>query len=253
MMMVGLGYDEIVTVVIAAVVVVQSLFGVGVLFLGTPILMLLGLPFFEILGVLFPVSFSINLIQAIMGRSNIQWMIVKRFLSLSLPMTVLGTVILQSLVHIAALPYIIALYLGLVSIGLYFNAFPQTVKRWMNFENPFLATMGFLHGLTNLGGPLLSSFVVSKFPEKQQSRATVAVCYGLFVLVQFSTLLLSGAIIPLFGSFSAKTSAVQVLLSVGIFIIIDRWVFQQMSNRVFKQIFGWLLMLMSVLLLLRDL
>ncbi len=43
------------TLVVALVVVVQSLFGVGVLFLGTPLLLILGLNYIEIFNVLLPV------------------------------------------------------------------------------------------------------------------------------------------------------------------------------------------------------
>ena len=42
---------------------IQSLFGVGVLLFGTPVLLLLGYSFIESLLILLPVSISINILQ----------------------------------------------------------------------------------------------------------------------------------------------------------------------------------------------
>ncbi len=43
--------------------VMQSLFGVGVLLFGTPLLLLAGYPFLQSLLILLPISISINVLQ----------------------------------------------------------------------------------------------------------------------------------------------------------------------------------------------
>ena len=61
----------LIPVVITAAI--QSVFGVGVLLFGTPILLLLGYDFITTLTVLLPVSVSINLIQIAMHRAQVDW------------------------------------------------------------------------------------------------------------------------------------------------------------------------------------
>ena len=53
---------EIILIVLFASVV-QSVFGVGVLLIGTPLLLSFGYPFFEVLSFLLPTSLIISIIQ----------------------------------------------------------------------------------------------------------------------------------------------------------------------------------------------
>ena len=129
----------------------------------------------------------------------------------------------------------------------YFNAFPKLVERWMHNQVLYLFTTGLLHGLTNLGGPLLSSFVVTKYPNKYQSRATIAICYGSLVAVQLISLYPSLRMVPT----SKSTVSYLVLLALAMYFLFDKWVFHRLSNEKFKQVFGPILVLMSALLLLR--
>lgn len=234
------------TVVVALVVVVQSLFGVGVLFLGTPVLMLMGLPMLEILRILHPISISVNAIQTVIGWRHIQWKMVKSFVVFALPMTVLGTLLLKSLLGAALLPVLIAFYLGLVAIGFYFQAFPHIIQWAMKRDVLYLLLMGLIHGLTNLGGPLLSSFVLARFSDKEQARATTATCYGLLVIIQLLTLTMTGT-----NLWFTQTNLLQIGIAILVFALTNAFVFHRMSNQKFRLFFGCLLILMSILLLLR--
>jgi len=55
--------DILLTVVSTSVI--QSVFGVGVLLFGTPLLLLLGYEFVDALGVLLPVSIAISTLQVL--------------------------------------------------------------------------------------------------------------------------------------------------------------------------------------------
>ena len=234
------------TLVVALVVVVQSLFGVGVLFLGTPIMMLMGLPMLEILRILHPISLTVNSIQMILGRNYIQWTTVKWFVMLALPMTSIGTIVLKSLVGAPLFPVVIAIYLSLVAIGFYFNAFPKTIQWAMKHDFIYISLMGLIHGLTNLGGPLLSSYVLAKYNDKEQARATTATCYGLLVTIQLMTLALTGANI-----WFTQTNLMQIALAILVFTLTNAFVFHRISNQKFRLFFGFLLLLMSALLMVR--
>jgi uncharacterized membrane protein YfcA len=234
------------TLVVALVVVVQSLFGVGVLFLGTPFLLILGLPYLEILGVLLPVSLCLSIIQTAMGWREIQWTTVRWFVWLSLPATAVGTLLLKSIVGAAYLPIAIALYLGVVSLGFYFQVAPNVIHWALKRDRLYILLTGLIHGATNLGGPLLSTYVLAKYDDKQQARATTAICYGLVVVVQLLTLSMSGNPVALKSS-----NLLHMGIAMLVFALTNALVFHRISNQKFRMFFGCVLLLMSALLLLR--
>ena len=138
------------TIVVALVVLVHSLFGVGVLFLGTPLLLILGLNYIEIFNVLLPVSLCLSFIQTIVGWRHVQWTTVMWFILLSLPATAFGTLLLKSIVGAAYFPIAIALYLAAVSIGFYFHAFPNAIKWVLRRARIYVVTMGLIQCSTKL-------------------------------------------------------------------------------------------------------
>jgi uncharacterized protein len=239
----------VLAMVVVLAAAMQSLFGLGVLFLGTPLLLLLGYPMMSLLSLLLPISLSISLLQIARGWKHVQWTLVWKFVLFALPSVALGSFLLRSITVWSMLPVCIAAYLLFVAIGFYFNAFPKLVARWTRNQALYLFATGLLHGLTNLGGPLLSSFVVTKYPNKHQSRATIAMCYGLLVSVQC---------ISLYPSLKAVSTSNTnlfslIALALAVYFLFDKWVFQRLSNEKFKQIFGPIVVLMSALLLLRAL
>ena len=50
--------------------------------------------------------------------------------------------------------------------------------------------MGIIHGLTNLGGSLLTAIVFNKNLLKNNMRSTIAICYATFATFQILTLIL---------------------------------------------------------------
>lgn len=237
----------ILAMVVVSVAAMQSLFGLGVLFLGTPLLLLLGYPMLSLLSLLLPISLSLSLLQIARGWKHVQWPLVWKFVLFALPSAALGSFLLRSITVWSMLSVCIAAYLLFVAIGFYFNAFPKLVARWMCNQALYFFATGLLHGLTNLGGPLLSSFVVTKYPNKHQSRATIAMCYGLLASVQCISLYPS--LIAVSTSYTTLLSLIVLALSVN--FLFDKWVFHRLSNEKFKQVFGPILVLMSALLLLR--
>jgi|GEM_PF-443395 len=234
------------TLVVASVVVVQSLFGVGVLFLGTPLLLILGMDFMEILNMLLPVSLCLSIIQTVMGWRQVQWTTVRWFVWLSLPATAVGTLLLKSIVGIDYLPIAIALYLGVVSLGFYFQVAPNVIHWALKRDRQYILLTGLIHGATNLGGPLLSTYMLAKYDDKLQARATTAVCYGLLLMVQLLTLSISGNPVVL-----KPANLLHMGMAILVFALTNAFVFHRISNQKFRMFFGCLLLLMSALLLLR--
>ena len=52
-------------IIVTFLALIQSIFGVGILLLGTPILLLLNMEFISVLYLLLPISLCVNLIQIV--------------------------------------------------------------------------------------------------------------------------------------------------------------------------------------------
>ncbi len=70
---------------VAVTSVIQSLFGAGVLLSGTPLLLLSGYEFVDVLFVLLPISPAINLLQIVQHHAHIDFAFYRKVLLLTLP------------------------------------------------------------------------------------------------------------------------------------------------------------------------
>ena len=72
-------------ITIAVTSVIQSIFGVGVLLFGTPILLLLGYEFIDAVMILLPISVSINILQIAKDYRSIDFQFYKGILFYTIP------------------------------------------------------------------------------------------------------------------------------------------------------------------------
>ena len=85
--------ELMIILVICFTSIIQSLFGVGVLVFGTPLLLILGLDFIQTLNILLPISLAINLFQFINNTKSLDSKLVKDLAIIVLPtisITLLG-------------------------------------------------------------------------------------------------------------------------------------------------------------------
>ncbi len=82
----------------------------------------------------------------------------------------------------------------------------------VKYEKIYLMSMGLVHGLSSLGGSLLTIIVYSKHYPKNKMRVTTAVSYGTFALFQLATLFFVGSEFSV--SFTDRISFVQVAVAV---------------------------------------
>ena len=176
-------------IVIVVTSFIQSLFGVGVLLFGTPILLLQGYEFHHAIYVLLPVSLSINVIQIIKDHQVIDWNFCRKILTYAVPFIVFFLLIVRSV----SIDFDIAvgLLLLLVAIKDWFRTVRKIADMLVRYEKPYFALMGSIHGLTNLGGPLLTAAVHIKGYAKRIARATIAAAYAMVATSQIGTLLVS--------------------------------------------------------------
>ncbi len=176
--------DILLTVIATAMI--QSIFGVGVLLFGTPVLLLLGYDFVNALSVLLPISIAINALQIIKHYRFIDQSFYKGVLVFSIPMVVLFLIFASTTsINIGAL---VGGFLIFVAIKDYFPFIQSFMQKMLQYQTVYLLAMGLIHGLTNLGGSLLTAIVHGKNYEKDMTRVTVAICYATFAVFQLMTL-----------------------------------------------------------------
>jgi len=233
--------DILLTVVATAVI--QSIFGVGVLLFGTPLLLLLGHDFFSALQILLPISITINLLQLIKHHSLIDLSFVKNVLRYSIPVVV-AFLLLVSIGKINIGPFVGG-FLIFIALKDVFPKAKQTLAWLVQYEKVYLVVMGVVHGLTNLGGSLLTAIVHGKHYSKDQARATIAVCYGLLAVFQLATLWFLDRAEPV--SYPDKVMLLQV--AAVVFLMTEEFVYKELNNEKYVKIFAGFLMASGLLLI----
>ncbi|MFM8550768.1 MAG: hypothetical protein ACKOCD_00370 [Nitrospiraceae bacterium] len=234
--------------ILAAVVVVatiQSLFGVGVLLFGTPILLVLGYPFVTALTILIPIAWSINLLQISKHHAHIDRRFYAKLLTLSVPGIVFCLLwVAKTTINIGP---IVGLFLIVVALKDVWPRVEQGIESLVRYERTYFVVMGIVHGLTNLGGSLLTAIVHSKHYEKDVQRITMAVAYGTFAFFQFLTLLVALDRLPV----ALSEVMLYVLAGVGMFLVMEQFVYAKMSVGRYRAIFAVFLAVSGAVLILK--
>ena len=149
--------------------------------------MLLGFPFEVTISYLLPASMSISCMQIIHGRNEIK--LKKGFLLLTVPFIIVGiTLILMNWVSLN-MKIIVGLMLILTGAVRLFPRLQSSMDRFLRKQMKFyLMGMGFVHGLSNMGGGLLTILSSALFKEKEEIRANIAYGYLIFAATQIAVL-----------------------------------------------------------------
>jgi len=226
---------------------IQSLFGVGILLFGTPILLLLDYSFSDALAVLLPISIAINLLQVIKHYQFLDIKLYKNTLLYSIPFVVFFLLVVT---HVSLnIGLIIGVFLILVALK---NSLPSLEKRissWVQYQRTFLVITGIVHGVSNLGGSLLTALVHEQHLPKDNTRVTIALCYASFAIFQLLTLYFIG-----FESSLDYSSFIHLLqISIVVFLISEEMLYKKIDNQKYTQIFAIFLALSGILLLFKSL
>ncbi len=232
---------------VVATSIVQSVFGAGVLLFGTPLLLLFGYPFVDVLIVLLPISLTINLLQILKHHTHIDFAFYRKILLLTLPPV---AVFLFLVTHVRInIGLVIGAFLLFIALKEFFPSVARIIDRMMKYETAYFLLMGAVHGLSNLGGSLLTAIVHHKDYEKDVARVTVAASYGTFALVQLLTL----------GLFSRQQIDVpfadnSVYLTVGalIFLLTDEMLYAKIDREKYRRIFAGFLAVAGMVLILKS-
>jgi uncharacterized membrane protein YfcA len=170
-------------------IIIQTILGVGILVLGTPILLLFNHDIIEIISILLPLSILtslINLSYQKLKKKELNIFIDRQtkifFFLICLPCIFVGLMILKKFGNNLDFRTIVALVI-------LFSIFLSTKKNFFNKLNNqikkiLLGLIGIIHGLTNSGGSLLA-LMFSNEKNKNNSRYNITYFYFYLALAQY--------------------------------------------------------------------
>lgn len=171
--------------------ILQSLVGVGLLLFGTPTLILFGISFGDTLGILLPCSVAINLCQ-LKGGLPKNRLVLFRIIYISLPMLFFGLLISINGSSSQWVPIFVSITLLCIgALRMSRRATHILNKLVCSYQSVYMVIMGFIHGLSNMGGGLLVVFANTISTDKEEIRKIIAMGYLIFASVQLVTLAVS--------------------------------------------------------------
>ena len=181
-------------VLVTGLAVVQSLFGVGLLVFGTPMLLLLGLPFDEVLVLLLPCSLVVSALQVAGSGGPSLDPFRRQFLIYATPALIVATAVTLRFGSPEGARALVGVML-LVTAGTRLirpahNAFRRVVR---GHSRPLLVGLGVVHGASNLGGGILSVIVGATYEDRTDARRQIAFCYGIMASLQLIVVLLTAS------------------------------------------------------------
>lgn len=229
---------------VAFTAVIQSIFGAGVLLFGTPLLLLLGYSFIDVLMILLPISLIINGLQIAKDKQHIDMGFYKKIVVLTLPAI---AVCLFMITHIRFnIGLLIGAFVLLIALRPFSSALTVGIDRLMAHETLYFLIMGVIHGVSNLGGSLLTAAVHHKAYAKDIARVTVASSYATFAITQLVTL-------AVFNQNQANVSfydnAIYAAVGALVFAMVDSSLYLKLDQQKYQTLFSMFLAISGLLLI----
>ena len=231
-------FDILTLVILTVITISQSLFGVGILLWGTPIFLLLGENFIQTLTLLLPLSLMVSFLQVLPRLDKIDKNIFTRFLKYSLPGIFVGLNVI--LIYSPDINLVVGIILC-ASVCLKIELLSQLIQRAVSkFDKLFIFIIGLIHGLSNLGGPLLVLRVSLEKFDKETYRTLTAAIYLLFAIIQLS--------IITFQVGHIEISITYFLFTALIYFFTNRYIFVKMNETLYDSAITFLMFLVALFL-----
>ena len=166
---------------------IQSVLGVGLLLFGTPTLLLLGFSYSEVLWVLLPCSCSMSVIQILQGLTLIKSK--KNVYFLTIPALIIGLLLVIKLDYLIDIKKLVGVVLILAAaLRITNSSYVYDILATEKFKRISYLLIGFVHGLSNLGGAPLTVVASASFKDKDSIRANIAFVYFALAVSQLVVL-----------------------------------------------------------------
>lgn len=177
-------------VLILILSIVQSLFGVGLLLFGTPIMLLMGYDYTHALLYLLPASAALSWSQVKdLHQEKLNGGYRKLFFLICLPLLVAGMLIATKLDIKHEIKIFVTLMLIVAFVIRTNSDFREKIQNIMKNHLPSaLGVMGLIHGLSNMGGSILTPLVSALYKDKTKQLAAVSFDYAFMASLQLIVL-----------------------------------------------------------------
>lgn len=171
---------------ILALSIIQSLFGVGLLLFGTPIMLLMGYQYTEILMFLLPASISVSYSQVLDFRgeklhSNYRIL----FFTLCVPVLLFGLYLSTKFDLRYETRWFVSGMLLFSFVVRVFSSFRSGLQSWIKKNiHIVLFSTGLIHGVSNMGGSILGPTASSLYSEKNKILASISLDYAIMASIQ---------------------------------------------------------------------
>ena len=225
----------------------QSIFGIGLLLFGTPIFLIMGNDFFSTLNLLLPISMTISVIQIYKDKSSFQVSFLKLFNFYTIPSLLFSLSILiifyANINIIVLISFIIILF---SSINIYFNNKSLVLFQNSTFKKIIFSLIGIIHGLTNLGGSLLSLTSTNINNSKNKIRFCIAYGYLVMSLIQILS-------INIFTTKNIDFSKFYLLFIPFVVFTYSQSIYEKIKKEKFNLILSFIAFFFGLYLLIREL
>ena len=180
--------EEIIIVLVLLLSAIQSLVGVGILVLGTPLFLILNNDLISTISFLLPISIItsfLNLIILIKQNQKIYNSLnyLKSLFLYCIPSVFVGLQILKTYEKDFNFDYLVSILIILTIVLR--SKIKKIVKKISKFKSGLILTIiGLSHGLTNSGGTLLSIFLLLSNKSKSESRSEITFFYFILASTQ---------------------------------------------------------------------
>lgn len=214
---------------------IQSIFGVGLLIFGTPTLLLYGYSYEHALQLLLPSSLVISVVQVIWSREYLHDH--KKMILIVVPSLVVGLVLVlqqKNFVEVKKLVGSVLIFIWATRKSNYLrNVLLDLVG---SYKYQYISIMGFIHGISNMGGGLLTNLMLSLHQDKNRIRVNIAMIYMVFALSQLLVLVIMGG----FEQWPQSLSLIP--LSITIYFFFGRHVVYRVNDARYQSIISYIIL-----------
>ena len=177
--------------ILLVLIIIQSIFGIGLLLLGTPTFLLLGYDFSSTLNFLLPSSIVISYLQFTSLKIPSK-KIIFEYNVFCLPFLVLFLLLALNFKDIINFKFYVAVILVISSLfALNKNTFSSLRENILKYKKLILIFIGSVHGLTNMGGGFLTIFSsLINNNDKNLTRYFISYGYLIMGMLQYFILIL---------------------------------------------------------------
>lgn len=234
-------------------VILQTIVGVGVLVIGTPLLLILNYSIIEIMNLLLPISITTSLLNYLYLKYNkkklqinLDKSIKKNFIIIFLPGMTIGLILIREFYDYINFETIVSLVIFL-SLFIKWRFEKIIYLLPLLFKKIILILISIVHGLTNSGGTLLTIFFVAfNRDKKNQSRYSITFYYLTLVIVQYLIFLL------VFKKKLSLDYPYQIILLIITATFVGNIIVKRINEKFFKRTIEILALFSALFLLLNN-